>query len=55
MLEKLFYQKLKFQTAKSVYELVKTEHGQILVCKECGFIEDIILEVTDVFRTSFKK
>ena len=49
MLEKTFLSEVKIPNAKSVYELVKTEHGH-LVCKECGFIEDIILEVTDVLE-----
>lgn len=49
MLEKTFLSEVKIPNAKSVYELVKTEHGH-LVCKECGFIEDIILEATDVLE-----
>lgn len=49
MLEKTFLSEVKIPNAKSVYELVKIEHGH-LVCKECGFIEDIILEATDVLE-----
>ncbi len=47
MLEKTFLSEVKIPNAKSVYELVKTEHAH-LVCKECGFIEDIMLESSDI-------
>src|SRR5574344_2969039 len=47
MLEKMFLAEVKIPNAKSVYELIKTEHAH-LVCKECGFIEDIMLNSSDI-------
>ncbi|QKF73589.1 peroxide stress transcriptional regulator PerR [Aliarcobacter faecis] len=49
MLEKTFLSEVKIPNAKSVYELVKTEHAH-LVCKECGFIEDIMLDSSDIIE-----
>lgn len=49
MLEKTFLSEVKIPNAKSVYELVKAEHAH-LVCKECGFIEDTILDATDILE-----
>ena len=49
MLEKTFLSEVKIPNSKSVYELVKTEHAH-LVCKECGFIEDVILDSTDILE-----
>lgn len=45
MLEKVFLTEVKIPDAKSVYELVKTEHTH-LVCSSCGYIEDIVLETS---------
>ena len=49
MLEKMFLAEVKIPNAKSVYELIKTEHAH-LVCKECGYIEDIMLESSDILE-----
>lgn len=47
MLEKVFLTEVKIPDAKSVYELVKTEHTH-LVCSSCGYIEDIVLETSSL-------
>jgi Fur family transcriptional regulator, peroxide stress response regulator len=47
MVEKIFLSEVKIPNAKTVYELIKTEHAH-LVCNECGFIEDIVLDSSDI-------
>lgn len=47
MVERVFLSEVKIPNAKSVYELIKTEHAH-LVCKNCGFIEDIMLDSSDI-------
>ncbi|MBL3519283.1 MULTISPECIES: Fur family transcriptional regulator [Arcobacteraceae] len=47
MVEKVFLSEVKIPNARTVYELVKAEHAH-LVCSQCGFIEDIMLDTSDV-------
>ena len=47
MIEKVFLSEVKIPNAKSVFELVKSEHAH-LVCSSCGDIEDITLNTTSV-------
>ena len=47
MVERVFLSEVKIPNEKSVYELIKTEHAH-LVCKDCGFIEDIMLDSSDM-------
>ena len=47
MVERVFLSEVKIPNEKSVYELIKTEHAH-LVCKDCGFIEDIMLDSSDI-------
>jgi Fur family peroxide stress response transcriptional regulator len=54
MVEKVFLSEVKIPNAKSVYELVKTEHAH-LVCSSCGHIEDIMLDTTSVFHEAESK
>lgn len=49
MVEKVFLSEVKIPNAKSVYELVKTEHAH-LVCSSCGYIEDIMLDTSSLFQ-----
>jgi Fur family peroxide stress response transcriptional regulator len=45
MVEKVFLSEVKIPFAKTVYELIKTEHAH-LSCTKCGYIEDIMLETS---------
>jgi Fur family peroxide stress response transcriptional regulator len=47
MLENSFIQEVKIPHEKSVYELAQETHSH-LVCKECGAIEDIFIDLTEV-------
>lgn len=47
MIEKVFLSEVKIPNSKSVYELVKTEHAH-LACSCCGYIEDIMLDSSDI-------
>jgi len=47
MIENAFIQEVKIPNAKSVYELTKESHSH-LVCKECGMVEDITLDLQSV-------
>ncbi|WP_419677405.1 Fur family transcriptional regulator [Aliarcobacter lanthieri] len=49
MVEKVFLSEVKIPNARTVYELVKAEHAH-LVCSQCGFIEDIMLDTSDVIE-----
>ena len=44
MIENSFIQEVKIPHAKAVYELCKTPHSH-LVCKTCGDIEDVQIEL----------
>ncbi|MFY4861236.1 Fur family transcriptional regulator, partial [Aliarcobacter butzleri] len=47
MVEKVFLSEVKIPETKSVYELVKAEHAH-LACSCCGYIEDIMLDSSDI-------
>ena len=47
MVEKVFLSEVKIPETKSVYELVKSEHAH-LACSCCGYIEDIMLDSSDI-------
>ncbi|MEN5406331.1 Fur family transcriptional regulator [Aliarcobacter butzleri] len=47
MVEKVFLSEVKIPETKSVYELVKAEHAH-LACSCCGYIEDIMLDSSDL-------
>lgn len=47
MVEKVFLSEVKIPETKSVYELVKAEHAH-LSCSCCGYIEDIMLDSSDI-------
>jgi len=47
MLENSFIQEVKIPNEKSVYELCKEAHSH-LVCKECGEIDDISLDLSNI-------
>jgi Fur family peroxide stress response transcriptional regulator len=47
MIENTFIQEVKIPNAKPVYELTKESHSH-LVCKRCGKVEDIYLDLTHV-------
>jgi Fur family peroxide stress response transcriptional regulator len=47
MLENSFIQEVKIPNEKSVYELSKETHSH-LVCKKCGEIEDISIDLSPV-------
>lgn len=49
MVEKIFLSEVKIPNAKTVYELIKAEHAH-LVCSDCGNIEDIILDSSDIIE-----
>ncbi|RBQ32084.1 Fur family transcriptional regulator [Aliarcobacter vitoriensis] len=49
MVEKVFLSEVKIPNSRTVYELVKAEHAH-LVCSNCGYIEDIILDSSDVLE-----
>ena len=53
MVEKVFLSEVKIPNTKSVYELVKTEHAH-LVCSSCGYIEDIMLDSSDILTEASK-
>ncbi|PIF03326.1 MAG: transcriptional repressor [Arcobacter sp.] len=58
MCEKLFLSEVKIPNNKSVFELTKSEHTH-LVCKSCGYIEDIVLDASSLLdnlsrKSSFK-
>ena len=54
MLENSFIQEVKIPQQKSVYELTKTAHSH-LVCKECGEVEDINLDMGTILRQATSK
>ena len=47
MLENAFIQEVKIPHEKSVYELTKELHSHA-VCSECGYIEDLTLDLSKV-------
>ncbi len=49
MLENSFVQEVKVPHAKSVFELTKEAHSH-LVCSECGTIEDISIDLTEISK-----
>ncbi len=49
MLENSFIQEVKIPQQKSVYELTKATHSH-LVCKECGEVEDISLDMETILN-----
>ncbi len=58
MCEKLFLSEVKIPNNKSVFELIKSEHAH-LVCKSCGYIQDIVLDTNSLvddlsIKSSFK-
>ncbi|MDD3009285.1 MAG: Fur family transcriptional regulator [Arcobacter sp.] len=53
MVEKVFLSEVKLPNSKSVYELVKTEHAH-LVCSSCGYIEDIMLDASNIQEQASK-
>ncbi len=53
MVEKVFLSEVKLPNSKSVYELVKTEHAH-LVCSSCGYIEDIMLDSSNILTEASK-
>ena len=53
MVEKVFLSEVKIPNTKSVYELVKTEHAH-LVCSCCGYIEDIMLDSSNILSEASK-
>lgn len=53
MVEKIFLSEVKIPNAKTVYELIKAEHAH-LVCSDCGNIEDIILDSSDIIEQATK-
>ena len=53
MVEKVFLSEVKIPNTKSVYELVKTEHAH-LVCSSCGYIEDIMLDPSNILTEASK-
>jgi len=54
MLESHFIQEVKIPDAKSVYELTKEAHSH-LVCQECGRVEDIELELSNILQLASSK
>lgn len=50
MLENSFIQEVKIPNEKSYYELSKEEHSH-LVCRECGNVEDISLDLSVITET----
>ena len=49
MVEKVFLSEVKIPNTKSVFELVKEEHAH-LVCSDCGNIEDMMLDISNVLK-----
>ena len=49
MLENSFIQEVKIPQNKSVYELTKAAHSH-LVCKKCGEVEDINLDMGSIVK-----
>ena len=49
MVEKLFFQRLKYQNQNLFMNLVKTEHAH-MVCSSCGSICDIMLDVSSILK-----
>lgn len=49
MIENSFIQEVKIPHAKAVYELTKTSHSH-LVCKSCGNIEDVRIELDSLIN-----
>jgi len=47
MIENAFIQEVKIPNAKSVYELTKEAHSH-LVCENCGYVEDLLLDLDDI-------
>jgi len=47
MIENAFIQEVKIPNAKSVYELTKEAHSH-LVCENCGYVEDLMLDLSDI-------
>ena len=54
MLEKVFLSEVKIPNTKSVYELVKEEHAH-MVCSSCGYIEDVIVNSSNVLEEAAVK
>ena len=54
MLENSFIQEVKIPQQRSVYELTKTAHSH-LVCKECGEVEDISLDMGTILKQATSK
>ena len=51
MLENSFIQEVKIPNEKSVYELTKESHSH-LICKKCGDIEDISIDLSQVVKSA---
>ncbi len=54
MIENSFIQEIKIPEQKSVYELTKATHSH-LVCKTCGLVEDITLNMSDILNETATK
>ena len=54
MMEKNFIQEVKIPNQKSRYELIKEPHSHV-VCKKCGKVEDIDLDLSSVTKDAIKK
>jgi Fur family peroxide stress response transcriptional regulator len=53
MLNAAFIQEVKIPNTKSVYELTKDSHSH-LVCNNCGKVEDIILDLSELTEHASK-
>jgi len=53
MIENSFIQEVKIPNSKSVYELTKASHSH-LVCKTCGHVEDIELDLNAVCQLAMQ-
>jgi len=54
MLEAHFIQEVKIPNTKSVFELTKEAHSH-MVCKKCGEVEDIIIELSNIIQQANSK
>jgi len=54
MIENSFIEEIKIPEQKSVYELTKSAHSH-LVCKTCGLVEDITLNMSDILNETTSK
>jgi Fur family peroxide stress response transcriptional regulator len=53
MVDAAFIQEVKIPHAKSVFEITKSAHSHI-VCRECGEIEDITLDLSSIYKEADK-